>query len=176
MAVGDSRYTKQQRAAVIAACIDGPKRRSVPDVLRSAAAGELEHDGERLDAFEGNVGTFRDYVARELRRRRRADVITAGGGNAGAALAARLVAVGEREVRRLEARAAKGDATAREITNVARMIGELVKLSAAAGVPGPRTEQPAAGDTPTTNGGDTHTTGAIEEIAGAAPTTPAPIV
>lgn len=172
------RYTPEQIAAVIAACIDGPRRRSVPDVLRAAAAGTLEHEGTRLDAFDGNVGTFRAYVADELRQRRRADVIDAGGGNAAAELAARLVAVGEREVTRLEKRAAKGEATPAQIRSVAAMIRELVRLAADAGVRGPGEDEPAAGGPSPTSSSPTSpdTGGLAAELAAAEPTTPAPIV
>ena len=102
MGIGDRRYSEAQIAAVIWTCLDGPRRVSVPEAMRHAAAGTLiGPDGKRLDAFEGNVGTFRDYVAREGRKRRRAETIAAGGRNAGAILAARLVDVGERQVRSL---------------------------------------------------------------------------
>ena len=145
--------------------------------MRHATAGTLTGpDGKRLDPFEGNVGTFRDYVAREGRKRRRAETIAAGGRNAGAILAARLVDVGEREVRRLEIRAqrgAKNKPSAGEIRDCAAMLRELVKLSREAGLPDPRPDEPAPGDT--TGNGNTAGTLA-DEITAAAPASPRPIV
>ena len=177
MGIGDRRYSEAQIAAVIWTCLDGPRRVSVPEAMRHATAGTLTGpDGKRLDPFEGNVGTFRDYVAREGRKRRRAETIAAGGRNAGAILAARLVDVGEREVRRLEVRAqrgAKNKPTAGEIRECAAMLRELVKLSREAGLPDPRPDEPAPGDT-TGNGNTAGTLAA--EITGAAPASPRPIV
>ena len=173
MGIGDRRYSEAQIAAVIWTCLDGPRRVSVPEAMRHAAAGTLiGPDGKRLDAFEGNVGTFRDYVAREGRKRRRAETIAAGGRNAGAILAARLVDVGERQVRRVENRANRGKATTREIRECAAMLRELVKLSREAGLPDPRPDEPAPGETTT---GDNAGTLAAE-ITGAAPASPRPIV
>ena len=171
MAIGDSRYTPEQKAAVIAACIDGPRRRSVPDVLRSAAAGTLmDAAGERrLDAFEGNVGTFRDYVARELRARRRDAVIAEGGDDAASILAARLTAVGEREVVKLERKAARGKTTPREVREVSAMVRDLVKLTRDAGIAAPG--QPTAGDS-----GNGDAPAPADDLLADAPTVPAPIV
>ncbi len=171
MAIGDSRYTPEQKAAVIAACIDGPRRRSVPDVLRSAAAGTLmDAAGERrLDAFEGNVGTFRDYVARELRTRRREAIMHEGGAGAAAILAARLVAVGEREVSRLERRSKRGAVPLREIKEATALVRDLGRLSREAGLP--------AADAPAANGnGKTTAPAPADDLLADAPTVPAPIV
>lgn len=170
MAVGERRYSEQQIAAVIHAALDGPSRVSVPRVLEMAAAGLLrDAQGKPVDAFVGNVGTFRDYVAREARRRRREDVLAQGGKDAAQLLASRLVAVGEREVGKIERKAARGRATVREIRECAALVRDLVKLSRDAGLPDP--EMPAPID-PTASEDD----GRAADLLADAPTAPAPIV
>ena len=174
MGIGDRRYSEAQIAAVIWTCLDGPRRVSVPEAMRHAAAGTLEGpDGRRVPAFDGNIGTFRSYVAAEGRKRRRAETIAAGGKNAGAILAARLVDVGERQVRRVENRANRGKATTREIRECAALVRDLVKLAREAGLPDPRPDEPAPGDD-TGNGNGTGTLAA--EITAAMPASPRPIV
>ena len=166
------RYQPRQIAAVLAAVIDGPDRVSIPEALRLAAAGALKDDAGPLPAFIGNAGTFGDYVAKERRRRRTAEVVTAGGENAAAALADRLVVLGEREVKRLENRSKQrkgGGITPAEIRETAGMIRELVKLAKDAGVraPGAAKDEAAPADPADTPEG---------AIALALPTAPAPIV
>ena len=172
MAVGDSRYSAEQKAAVIAACIDGPTRRSVPEVLRLAAAGGLKNpeNGRELPAFDGNIGTFRDYVARELRARRREVVMAQGGDDAARILAARLNAVGEREIVKLERKAARGKASPADVRAVAAMARDLLRLSREAGLAAP------TDPTPPTRDNNPGTGTLADDILAAGPTGPKPIV
>ena len=62
------RYTEEEREALASAYTDRgirPARR----VVELAAAGELEHNGERLPAFEANESTVRGLASGLGRRR-----------------------------------------------------------------------------------------------------------
>ena len=171
MAVGDRRYSQEQIDAVVRMALDGPSRVSVPECLRHAAAGTLPGaDGKPMPAFVGNAGTFGDYVAKEARLRRRRDVIADGGQDAAQLLAARLVAVGEREVQKLERRAARNKATARDIRECIGLVSDLVKLRRTAGLPD---VAPTGETAPAKNG---KTDAPADDLLAGAPTTPAPIV
>ena len=176
MGIGERRYTKEQTAAVIRACLDGPRRRSVPEVLREAALEGLPNaDGERLEPFDAHVATLRRYVADELRKRRRVEVLDAGAGNAATALADRLAVVGDREVRRLENRSLQGKATADDVRSTAAMVKELAKLAREAGMANAPTSRRAAAGKDEPAPADPADT-AQEAMALAAPQAPAPIV
>jgi hypothetical protein len=100
-----SKYSDEQRAAVVAAFVDGGS--TAPEIVDLASAGSLEHDGEQLAAFEMPASTVRS-LARDARRRRsgamRSDLANAAPADALEDLRRRLVSAIDHELRQVERR------------------------------------------------------------------------
>lgn len=99
-----ARYTDEQRAAIEHAHLEN--HRKVADIVRMAAAGELKHNGETLDAFEIPYQSA-SHIAKRAKRARE--------GNARSSLAAlpprdaidelrrRLLSMADHETKRVQA-------------------------------------------------------------------------
>jgi hypothetical protein len=182
-----SKYSDEQRAAVVAAFVDGGS--TAPEIVDLASAGSLEHDGEQLAAFEMPASTVRS-LARDARRRRsgamRSDLANAAPADALEDLRRRLVSAIDHELRQVERRQSAGKAVkgaGEELRQLARAYRELAARS---GPTGSRPPAPGAKVNGERDGGQTrgglagalladHRAGGLPP-AWSAPATPAPLV
>lgn len=137
-----SKYSDEQRAAVVAAFVDGGS--TAPAIVDLASAGTLEHDGEQLAPFEMPASTVRS-LARDARRRRsgamRLDLANAAPADALEDLRRRLVSAIDHELRQVERRQSAGKAVkgaGEELRQLARAYRELASRT------GPVGSRPAA--------------------------------
>jgi hypothetical protein len=121
-------YTAEQREALGVAVVDrgiSPKR-----IVELAAAGQLELDGRRLDAFATNVHTIRDR-ARILRKRRAGQVKTelekTAPRDALEQLRIRLVRLADREIA-AEERKRAGTSDPERVRQLARAAREIAAI------------------------------------------------
>ena len=132
-------YTDQQREAMAAAFVGGMTCKAV---VAAAGAGELVHNGQRLEAFEAKPSTVRD-LGRRLRKRRAGELhsqlLEASPRDAVEALRRRLVSAADHELDALEGARKRGERVDLErLRQVARTVRE------AAAIPGPTAPRPPA--------------------------------
>jgi hypothetical protein len=122
-----SKYSDEQRAAVVAAFVD--RGITAPTIMDLASAGKLEHDGEQLAPFEMPASTVRS-LARDARRRRsgemRADLANAAPGDALEDLRRRMIRAIDHEMKQVERRQRTGKVVkGEELRQLARAYREL---------------------------------------------------
>jgi hypothetical protein len=171
------RYSDREREAVVEAYEDRrirPARR----VAELAAAGELEFDGERLEAFEIPVSTVRS-LARDARRRRTgeppSDLLTESPRDAVEALRRQLINTAD-EMLKAENRKKPERRDPERVRQIARAAREIASLP---GPTDPRPPAPGAKVGGVRDGGQTRggVAGALladHRAGGAAPAWPAP--
>ena len=152
-----SKYSDEQRAAVVAAFVDGGM--TAPAVVDLASAGQLEHDGEQLGRFEMPASTVRS-LARDARRRRsgemRSELANAAPADALENLRQRLVSATDHEMRQIERRQRAGKVVkGEELRQLARAYRELASRTGPADSrpPAPGAKTNGARDGGTTRGG-----------------------
>jgi hypothetical protein len=138
-----SRYSQREREAAAAAALTGtPAKR----VLELAAAGELQHDGQKLPAFIiGNTSTVRDWKRRlqqKLDREERPSGALEDGPPRDPIeqLRRRLIAVADAELTAIERQPA-GQRDVETMRQIAKAVHEASRF------PGPTDPRPASQDT-----------------------------
>lgn len=156
MALQPPRYTPEQRAAIIAACLDSTPPMTAAGAARAAAAGTLRAtNGEVLPAFDMNPATARAYVSAARRKRARAIREAQGPEVAAREIIGDVLEVAARHAKRLKGKQRAGKLTSREVRDAAAMARETLALARAASTDAPPPQDPTAqtGDTGDTDAG-----------------------
>jgi len=160
MAIPAQKYSAGQREA-LAVAFEVRRIRPARRVVEMAAAGELEHNGVRLEPFEANEASVRGYAA-YLRKRRAGQLSSpledASRRDAVERLRVRLVRAADAELRSIERRQREGvPVPGEEIRQVARAAREIASLPGlddpAPVAPGLRTPGTGQKESGTTRGG-----------------------
>lgn len=148
MALQPPRYTPEQRAAIIAACLDATPPMTAAGAARAAAAGTLRAtNGEVLPAFTMNPATARAYVSAARRKRARAIRTAQGPEIAAREIVDDVLEVAARHTKRLRTKQRAGKLTSREVRDAAAMARETLALARAASTDAPPPPDPTTGDT-----------------------------
>lgn len=148
MALQPPRYTPEQRAAIIAACLDSTPPMTAAGAARAAAAGTLRAtNGEVLPAFDMNPATARAYVSAARRKRARAIREAQGPEVAAREIIGDVLEVAARHAKRLKGKQRAGKLTSREVRDAAAMARETLALARAASTDAPPPQDPTTQDT-----------------------------